>query len=1146
MASDDRPTLAMLPDVVLDRVLEAAFSLDRRLPVTALCNLGRRFHTAARRILARKLVLEDDDNALLDAESPGDESASTDPTLPAAEQFIARTGSHASSLLARVLADADWAQNVQELVVTNPAVSEDPQDGTVAAAESAAFGPLPLPPPPPLNDAAFFLLVSRLGNLTTLAWHSHRPPPDLLCVALGQACKNLTRFELDLVPAPSAHGDVGSPHHATTASPILGTSPISSLHTSPVSGAAIAAASPGHPNGASAATSGAIRWDAPHLAALPEKLAHLSLAGLSAAGTKNLSSALPSLPALERLDLAKTLFVDDAVLAAVGEHAKGLQVLRIREMGGTKLSETGIGHVLEGCPELRELSLEAVEGRLSRACWHKLTPLPPNLRDLRLAYSELAPHKSWVLDHFASLSALLAPENSNLRSLALTRILPSPRASVPGSHHLARYPIDGVLEPRPFETRDLDALVEQGESLTAATAAAGREWQELEVDLFKVDQEQLKRTLEGCPKLRRLKVMFDGPFRNLLALAPSFAACPDLQHLQVAIPPEHASEMAGVTPHEYFAAVGSWYSADDDDGGASAPELAGPVPEESGAQKPAPGGGHARRRSSLTPSSPGGAHATALPDASPSTPRGCAHHPLAALDSLLPPLKDWRRFLKKAHALERVTWTGRGGLGRWEFSQKKQGSSLAKVEFWPTRPVGPVTAAAGEARGEAGWGYGQGQGSPTRTRSRTASSAGAGTGLNISAAGAGPGFTQSPPAHQRRRSSSISLAGSCFSNLSLDPGAGCSAVDTSFASSLSFSPPGSPSPVSPLSVRTAWTTPPSAGVGPLAAFAFPGGSAKRGPDLFEAPGSGSGSAWGLGTEGPGNGHGCGLGRHRSSAASSGFGAVGGAGGYHLGGGPGHGLAHGPGLGQGSALGLSVHESVLEQDDPWARNAGLGAGAATRDLFGWAADTALATATTPEGVWDEPTHGEHVSYEATAAQPSSQSLPATKEKSTLSFAAALASSPAPQMGRQTSAASAASARSGASSSAATSSVKRDERHGTGNGNKVGGSLCGSGGGSGEKKHSPTSGRGGGGGGGGASNRSHRNKSSSAAAVAGSPKQGKGASSAGGGGNGDRGRRNEPHGEGADAAGGGGKGASSSSATAGQRRAREGARRREATQ
>lgn len=87
---------------------------------------------------------------------------------------------------------------------------------------------------------------------------------------------------------------------------------------------------------------------------------------------------------------------------------------------------------------------------------------------------------------------------------------------MPGSHHLARYPIDGVLEPRPFETRDLDALVEQDESLTAATAAARREWQELRVDLFKVDQEQLKRILEGCPKLRRLKVMFDGPFRNLV------------------------------------------------------------------------------------------------------------------------------------------------------------------------------------------------------------------------------------------------------------------------------------------------------------------------------------------------------------------------------------------------------------------------------------------------------------------------------------------------------------------------------------------------------------------------------------------------------------------------------------------------------
>lgn len=160
-------------------------------------------------------------------------------------------------------------------------------------------------------------------------------------------------------------------------------------------------------------------------------------------------------------------------------------------------------------------------GRFSRACWQKLTPLPSNLRVLRLSYSEQGPHKSWLLDHLASLSHLVDASNSELEHLALTRIVAGDgkgKALVPGSHHLARYPIDPVLDPRALTLgeKDLDALVGGGEG-GGEGGEGGREWRKLELDLFRIEQDQLKRILEGCTKLKSLKVMFDAPFRNLVS-----------------------------------------------------------------------------------------------------------------------------------------------------------------------------------------------------------------------------------------------------------------------------------------------------------------------------------------------------------------------------------------------------------------------------------------------------------------------------------------------------------------------------------------------------------------------------------------------------------------------------------------------------
>ncbi|KWU42964.1 hypothetical protein RHOSPDRAFT_35467 [Rhodotorula sp. JG-1b] len=1003
----------LLPPPVLDRILESAFhsnsnshsDSDRfhQVKLATLASLGKAINASVRRILARRLVLQDDDNRLVDAEEGDGPSA---------------------LLLARVVKDPNWANDVKLLTVVNPAPSE-----------ANDLAPPP-PPPPPLDDAAFFLCLSRFENLSSFTWHSHRVPPELLCLALGQAAKNLTRFKLELVPLPLALPATTTDAAAPPSSPPL------QQHQSPTSasglyGPLLHGSGLGNGTATSAAASApAPRWDAPHLASLPEKLTHLSLSNLSSLGAQSLAEhALPALPMLESVQLEKTLWVDDHVLEAMGRHLKGLAVLR------------------------------------------KLTPLPANLRVLRLSYSEQGPHKSWLLDHLASLSHLLLSPNSGLEHLALTRVVAGTGAAagdgkgkaalVPGSHHLARYPIDPALDPRllTLSEKDLDALVGNGTEGGEGGEGGGREWRRLELDLFRIEQDQLKRILEGCPKLKSLKVMFDAPFRNLLTLAPSFAACPELQHLEVAIPPGHSPEMASVTPAEYFAAVAPVFLSSSGGAPESSGTAAADATNELGQEQPPrqPHHGHGRRASLAT--SAGSPTRTrtnasdianngaagpegptvpidlaALEKATTATARNCVHHPLEALDSLLPVTKDWRRFLKKAHALERITWTGRGGLGTWEFGQK-QGSSLARVEFRPTKPV---VVGVGLGEGETTLsGGGGGEQSPTRSRTRTASSSGGGGGgcggpesSSSSSWGWDGQLASTSPytSSSRRRSSSVSLAGSCLSNLSLSPTLQQQPAHRPSGGDASHSVFSSPS--------TPFST--------LMGLGIPSSSSAAGKS--NGNGGGSGMMGDVPCSPPEyqNGFGNGTGGWRRSSASSSakFGAIGANFSSSSSSSPPQHDNSGGG-GNSSALGLSM--PLYEEETCFDMPSSALSSSHMQDLFGWAAETAAATATATaprgeqsggatspsgrgggggKGTASSSKPSNHKSLPAiqtttAAAAPKTSSLlppaPAHLPAKPLSFAAAAASAAAakvvntsfaPAMARTTSAASASSAISAA--------------------------------------------------------------------------------------------------------------------------------------
>lgn len=564
--------------------------------------------------------------------------------------------------------------------------------------------------------------------------------------------------------------------------------------------------------------------------------------------------------------------------------------------------------------------------------------------------------------------------------------------------------------------------------------------------------------------------------------------------------------MASVTPAEYFAAVGPVFLFGAGGGATSESSAAAAAadganqsgqPEQSPRQQPH---GHGRRASLATSAgSPTRtrtnasvvANNAAVPEAVPpvidlaalekaTTARNCVHHPLEALDSLLPVTKDWRRFLKKAHALERIAWTGRGGLGTWEFGQK-QGSSLARVEFRPTKPVlvglgeGETTLSGGEQ-------------SPTRSRTRTASSSG-GLGGPESSSYGWDGQTTSPASpytsSSRRRSSSVSLAGSCLSNLSLSPTlqtvqrpAGGDGSHSVFSS-----------PATPFSTLMGLGIPSSSST----AVAKPnGGDLPCLPPEYQ--------------HGFGNGNG---GRRRSSASSNAmFGAIGTTFSSSASSPPQHDHSGGA---SSSALGLSM--PLYEEENSLDASSAFSS-SHVHDLFGWAADTAAATApraeqsgaaTSPsgrgggggKGTSSSSNSKASTSYKSlpaiqTTAPPKASSLlppaPAHLPAKPLSFAAAAASAAAakvvntsttagataPAMVRTTSASSAISAAGGSSSKSAGSSPTQSPGRSQASGGSGGGGLK-----SGFGRNS-----GGGGGGGGRSNRS-RGKSAS-------PKQEKNAS------------------------------------------------------
>ncbi|CAE6419373.1 unnamed protein product [Rhizoctonia solani] len=265
-----------------------------------------------------------------------------------------------------------------------------------------------------------------------------------------------------------------------------------------------------------------LKWDALSLTVLPP-LAYLRLVRLSQAGASALASHPPD---VQHLDL-DFVWLDDWVCERLA------RIPRLKRVtlgtGGTKLTDRGVGALVEGCEALEVLELVEVQGRLSKSLWSNVV-LSPTLHTLKIALSESGPHHSWTADHLLSLPLLVGLDQ--LTRLSITRT------------YNGHGQIDDVAIAKPVPRDLVDALRE-------CTKV-----QHLECDWWAWGIDDLKELVEGCVHLQTLRITLDAPFARLLSLTSSFAHLARLTHLYVSVlsthapsaPPSPVLQTPGVSP----------------------------------------------------------------------------------------------------------------------------------------------------------------------------------------------------------------------------------------------------------------------------------------------------------------------------------------------------------------------------------------------------------------------------------------------------------------------------------------------------------------------------------------------------------------------------------------------------------------------
>jgi hypothetical protein len=361
------PRLQDLPQPVLVRIVASVLDDDPALSLPLL-TASRTLFKATRALLYSNLVLWDDDRLLLLAAGELD------------EEGISVGQRKGDCLLSNVVLDKSYAAAVVSLTLAPPKEYEEDASSISPSSSSTTLSSVSdrsvrtngtsTERPSPLDENALVDLLLRLKRLERLDICLARPPPQTLGRIFG--CLPLTTVTVSLQQA--------EPDQTSQTLPLPFPILPSSLEASQYD----------------LERSRPMRWDGEWLPSLTPSLSTLSLEHLSSEGLKSLARSFPNLRHLKSLTLGHTPYVDDALVSALVEHCRKLRRFVVRNMCGTRLTDKGIKELLENSESLSELDLLEFEGRLSKRCWEKIERVPPAFRSLRMSYSEVGSHHSFV------------------------------------------------------------------------------------------------------------------------------------------------------------------------------------------------------------------------------------------------------------------------------------------------------------------------------------------------------------------------------------------------------------------------------------------------------------------------------------------------------------------------------------------------------------------------------------------------------------------------------------------------------------------------------------------------------------------------------------------------------------------------------
>ncbi|KAM0790794.1 hypothetical protein ACM66B_004642 [Microbotryomycetes sp. NB124-2] len=580
-----RVGLSHLPEAALRRTVAFVLQDEPNAAVTLLTQCGRLISHVTRAYLYERVALEDDDAVLVAASDDRYGAWTSQLRIVMHNDEAASLVKHLAIVPACTVPSSSTAAGSAMVTPETSRVQLDPSSDDDTDHSDAQLHHL--------DDKGLLMVLSRLENLSRFDWNAPRLPRFSLPKALEVATPQLLEFRFDM------RDGLGEPPGFTSQ----------------------------------------LRWDAGSLSSLPVSLTTLELSGLTSAGIRSLETALTALRNLEYLDIHHTPFVDDALLEETGASAHKLRHLRVGDMQGTKLTDDGIVKLLQASESLEKFELDCVEGRLTKQCWAKVTEAPDTLQELVLRYSEAGPHKSWTLDHIASLHSVLSIPS--LVKLTIARRI-EPACLEFGRLDNVKNPIDPLM-----------AGVQCPKVLLEALQTTGLRWHAMDLSLFELDLEDLKTIMDSCTNLTSLSALLAADLKSVLSLTASFGSCARLKHFGVSVAPSHMPAM-GRTGFKSFGHGTQLPMTPQSSPESQRPSLAFPEIVEAPLSPPQI---HSRRSSASGSS---------------------ALHP--ALESFVPATKDWRKFLRKTQSLESFAWTGRGGVGTWRF-QRRGGVSAVSIEL---------------------------------------------------------------------------------------------------------------------------------------------------------------------------------------------------------------------------------------------------------------------------------------------------------------------------------------------------------------------------------------------------------------------------------------------------------------------------------